>query len=811
MPSRLCCLQFLILIALSLPTAAQGQSSVRSVTIHTTWGGLGTPQDATVVIEANGTGFTRRGQAVETRLVDALVSALKSAVVPQPSMANLGVTESWLKANLSARREAPDATANQRRLYVAAFTDPQHVAKVLPNLFSFPHTDDYPAVGVDVVFEDGSRLSAESTSQWTYMLPWKVEGGADTYNSDISRAVSALLPPRTVNKDRLAGSQFATQLADSVMQSIETEYKMQGADDRVGGALGQLRRSYEVVAAEINPYHHPEYGVAWDKGKPHEENLHATLRKSSLPPSVTIALVLQCSKDSIEGLEQFLQAAAKYEQLALSVPWLNDYIRDHPKVPVRISYVHNRSFGDKAMSSFVEDMKARQRQDLIALVQSKVDEVALLMVGNTYSESYWLVLPDKRMLLWRYGGPSGLLKWARDDFPAGQCASYQTSYGGCSGREVKPDGNLAERAIPRDQPCMSGRPLNTRLDIDLFPVMDGGKGGFIDRTGEVIIPLCFDAVGDFSEGLARFERDKRWGYIDKSGAVVIEPKFLWAQEFSEGLARVQVSGFDALSIDGRWGFIDKTGALAVSPDHHDTLGGAHNNIGSDGPEASFHDGLAKVQVGGMTGYIDKTGRVVIAGKFTHAYPFAEGAAAATTSPSGDGGWGHIDKAGNWLVAPAFEWASSFSEGLAPVERGGTCGYVDKTGSVVLQPRLSSPAKECSSVWGDFSEGVSRWNFGKKYGYIDRIGRVVIPARYDLTYHFSDGLAAVVVNGKWGYIDHSGKMVIAPMELSRAEDFHHGLAFVETKDGRYGYIDKTGKFVWKPTFLYADVKVPFPGP
>ena len=96
------------------------------------------------------------------------------------------------------------------------------------------------------------------------MLPWKAEGDADTYNSDISRAVEcAAFPPRTVNKDRLAGSEFATQLADSVVQSIETEYKMRGADDHVGGPLESATpRRNEVVAADINPYHHPEYRVA---------------------------------------------------------------------------------------------------------------------------------------------------------------------------------------------------------------------------------------------------------------------------------------------------------------------------------------------------------------------------------------------------------------------------------------------------------------------------------------------------------------------------------------------------------------------
>ena len=54
------CLQFLVLIALCPPALAQGQSSVRSVTIHTVWGGLGTPQDATVVIESVGSGNSGR-------------------------------------------------------------------------------------------------------------------------------------------------------------------------------------------------------------------------------------------------------------------------------------------------------------------------------------------------------------------------------------------------------------------------------------------------------------------------------------------------------------------------------------------------------------------------------------------------------------------------------------------------------------------------------------------------------------------------------------------------------------------------------
>jgi hypothetical protein len=480
-----------------------------------------------------------------------LVTALEGPRIATPSAENLGVTSAWLQAHVASqhptgRAQGTETTAGQHELFANSFTNPELIAKVTPNLFEFTKFDDYPGARVDVVFEDGSILAATSHSYYVYMLPWKVDGqDGDTYDAQISRAVSALLPPKTVNKERLAGGDLLEELVEAVMNSIETEWNLRGSEDRAGDALDALRRTYAVVESEINPWHSEEYGTATYKGEAEEMNLHATIRRSTFPPNVYDALVLRFTKGEVEGVEEFLRTAGKYEDMALSVPWLNTFIQEHPKVPVRISYVHNLSFGDKAMRTFAEDMKARGREDLTEQVRAQQSEIALLMVGNTYSESYWLVFPDKHMMLWRYGGPSGLLRWAPTDFPPGNCGSYQTNFGGCSGREIKPDGTLVAEHAPRDQICMSvhrtAQPT-ARSTADLFPVMDHDRAGFIDHIGKLIIPLCFDKVGDFSEGLARFERDGNWGYIDTSGTVVIEPKFPWAEEFSEGLAQVQLTG-----------------------------------------------------------------------------------------------------------------------------------------------------------------------------------------------------------------------------------------------------------------------------
>jgi len=68
-------------------------------------------------------------------------------------------------------------------------------------------------------------------------------------------------------------------------------------------------------------------------------------------------------------------------------------------------------------------------------------------------------------------------------------------------------------------------------------------GGFIDKTGRMVIEPQWERTGYFSEGLVAVKRDKKWVFIDKSSHVVIERQFddyLFA--FSQGLAAVKQDG-----------------------------------------------------------------------------------------------------------------------------------------------------------------------------------------------------------------------------------------------------------------------------
>ena len=66
---------------------------------------------------------------------------------------------------------------------------------------------------------------------------------------------------------------------------------------------------------------------------------------------------------------------------------------------------------------------------------------------------------------------------------------------------------------------------NNWSDDAIFAVKKGGKWGYIDGYGKVIIPLEYEEVRNFSEGLAAVRKDGKWGYINPKNEIVIPIEF----------------------------------------------------------------------------------------------------------------------------------------------------------------------------------------------------------------------------------------------------------------------------------------------
>ncbi len=325
------------------------------------------------------------------------------------------------------------------------------------------------------------------------------------------------------------------------------------------------------------------------------------------------------------------------------------------------------------------------------------------------------------------------------------------------------------------QGCSSPQP-----QVFLYVIKENGKYGYIDKTGEIIIPPKYDDAMPFSDGLARVMVNdhgySRWGFINSKGEFVIKPELFAAKDFKEGLAPI-------LAGDNKWGY--------TAP--NDTTGYA---IGPQFDDASeFFDEMARVRVGSNWGYINKQGRLKLPPIYQQAGNFSHGLARVEQN----GQWGFVNDDGKIMISEIYSEAGDFCEGLARVRQNAKWGYISKDGGYVIQPQFQ--------LAGDFSEGLAKISFESappRWGYIDKHGNIVINPQFTEARNFSENLA--LVGDKWlGFINHDGKWIIPAQFGQESGSFRGGIAPVSlgwsmkpggnVLDGIH-YIDKTGRFVWK---------------
>ncbi len=68
----------------------------------------------------------------------------------------------------------------------------------------------------------------------------------------------------------------------------------------------------------------------------------------------------------------------------------------------------------------------------------------------------------------------------------------------------------------------------------------GGKYGYIDEKGILIIPITFDLAYKFSEGIAKVKKGNKYGYINKEGKLIIDFIYDDAKDFKNGKALVRI-------------------------------------------------------------------------------------------------------------------------------------------------------------------------------------------------------------------------------------------------------------------------------
>ena len=345
-------------------------------------------------------------------------------------------------------------------------------------------------------------------------------------------------------------------------------------------------------------------------------------------------------------------------------------------------------------------------------------------------------------------------------------------------------------------------------------IQSGGKWGYSNEKGEVIIPPIYSRVGPFFNGMAAATSDQLAGVIDKKGDWVVEPAYEAIGSFIEGFA--------AIKSQGKWGFMDEKGKVVVNP--------AYEKV------HSFWGGKALCVQGGMSFIIDRKGDIQKTLPFRASFLTSD---LLLIEDSSKGfGLGTLD--GNVILPPGYDWISRPFKGKMLVKEAKTnmIGMVDEKGMFIvpctwkdvrvngmvagvlpalrevdwfehgvmtivvgqkegeeqfgaIDPQGKYVVPPIYEYIGPFSGQLAPVKVGDVYGFLDKTGSIKIQPRYQAVRPFDEGLAAVKENEKWGVIDEDGNMV-ADVQWDYVGDFNNGFAYV-IDQGRNinGYINRKG--------------------
>ncbi|NEQ46299.1 MAG: WG repeat-containing protein [Leptolyngbya sp. SIOISBB] len=313
-----------------------------------------------------------------------------------------------------------------------------------------------------------------------------------------------------------------------------------------------------------------------------------------------------------------------------------------------------------------------------------------------------------------------------------------------------------------------------------FEGLESVKKGYMDVTGQLVIPICFDTAFPFSDGLA----------------------LVGISEFSSDSAHF-----------GFYGVITPEETFSIPP----VIDGTQR-----AGKRAFSEGLLplKKEKDGKIGYIDKRGEFVIEPQFVQAASFHEGLAAVCVA---EAACGYIDRAGSIVVEPRFKSASDFFEGVALVSIPGPgnfeetanleiidylYGLIDRQGNFLLEPEVHAVGGV--SMDNQTSNGLRLTAFSPEGLLPVRVSTTDtnfpiqgIDARDPI-----DGEGGILGHGKWGYARKTGDYAIKP-QFFDATLFINGRAMVQlpTVDsdypaelkGQYVEIDTEGNI----TYVYGD--------
>ncbi len=325
------------------------------------------------------------------------------------------------------------------------------------------------------------------------------------------------------------------------------------------------------------------------------------------------------------------------------------------------------------------------------------------------------------------------------------------------------------------------------------------KWGFLNEDGQLAVEDKYDDLREFNEGLSAISVNGIWGYVDKSGNEVIPPRFRMVKTYSEGIAVTQdlngkfhlLSGSGAVIADSLvyddiskfqegksvvnrgylFGYLDKNGNMAIEPTYE--------------AARSFSDGLAMVQQNSKFGFIDHNNAVVVPIRYDKIWYPEQGMIRFKK----DGKFGFIGLKSKKEVFKGFASATDFQDDFAVVNDGNNFLLIDKVGK---------KRKLAYSYVDTGGDGKWIYSADDRFGFLNNDGSVLCLPQYDLLMRYREGRAGFAVNDIWGYLNEKGAIAI-PAQYPLVWDFINGYARIIGRTG-FGFIDRSGAEALPPQYM-----------
>ena len=281
------------------------------------------------------------------------------------------------------------------------------------------------------------------------------------------------------------------------------------------------------------------------------------------------------------------------------------------------------------------------------------------------------------------------------------------------------------------------------------------KYGFVTLAG-VIHEAIWDYISPFVDGIAIVKRNDQYNLIDTQGRILCQK---WYSKISFDYER-KSSSFIAQDVQGKYGVLEPSGKVLISFEwdniwkaddcyivEKDAQKGILNNEGALRVPLCWDD-ISSLYVGkgdpliatkkGKSGFIDRDGHAVTPFLWDKVYAFSQGIAKVEM----DGLSGYINKDGAYVIPLQKMDTDDYYDldgtiRYTDIKDSNQWGFMDINGNILCKINYKFYYGETIK-----QEGLSAVIKTGKVGYMDVNGTIVLPFQWENAYGFSNGLAFV---------------------------------------------------------------------